>query len=132
MKEKITIYTNDSCDRCKDLKDTLKKEKIKFTEKNIENHKKEWNQIQAITYITSSPTILFKDNYFVADRDFQSSEQVIEIFNNYEKPNLSDCGLLLERMKTLNYNIAFTFRTLDQILRNIDKKLENNVDESTS
>tara|TARA_R100000049_G_C1865793_1_gene27484 strand:+ start:133 stop:531 length:399 start_codon:yes stop_codon:yes gene_type:complete len=132
MKEKITIYTNDSCDRCKDLKDTLKKEKIEFMEKNIESHKKEWSKIQSATHISMTPTIFFKGSYFIPERDFQSNEHVVEIFNNYEKPDLDNYDILLERMKTLNFNIAFAFRSLDQILRDVNEKLGENGDKSTS
>ena len=132
MKEKITIYTNNNCDRCKDLKDTLKKEKIEFTEKDVENHKKEWSEIQSTTHMSMTPTILFKDNYFIPERDFQSNEHVIGIFNNYEKPVLNNYDILLERMKTLNFNIAFAFRSLDQILRDVNEKLGENEHKSTS
>ena len=132
MKEKITIYTNNNCDRCKDIKDTLKKEKIDFIEKNIENYKKEWSEIQSATHMSMTPTILFKDNYFIPERAFQSIEHVVEIFNNYEKPDLNNYDILLERMKTLNFNIAFAFRSLDQILRDVNEKLGENEHKSTS
>ena len=132
MKEKITIYTNNNCDRCKDLKDTLKKEKIEFTEKDIENHKKEWSEIQSTTHMSMTPTILFKGSYFMPERDFQSNEHVVGIFNNYEKPVLNNYNILLERMKTLNFNIAFAFRSLDQILRDVNEKLGENEHKSTS
>ena len=125
MKEKeIVIYTNSECNTCKEIKSTLKKEKIKFIEKEVTEWKEDWDTIQSTTYLASLPTILFKDTYFVSDRDFKNPAQVVQILNNYENPSLNNNNnIMLERMKTLNYNINFALNALDGLLRNIENKL---------
>tara|TARA_Y100000310_G_C20176418_1_gene576032 strand:+ start:17 stop:418 length:402 start_codon:yes stop_codon:yes gene_type:complete len=132
MKEKETIiYTNNKCDVCKDLKISLKKEKIKFTEKDIENHREEWNKVQSITHMGATPTILFAGSYFVPERDFQHFEHVVGIIKNYIKPDLNSSDVALERIKTLNYSIAAAFRSIDRAIRSINTKLGEDGDKST-
>ena len=124
MKEKeIVIYTNSECNTCKEIKSTLKKEKIKFIEKEVTEWKEDWDAIHSTTYLASLPTVLFKDTYFISDRDFKDPTQLLQILNNYKKPNSSDSSVMLERMKTLNYNINFALHALDGLLRNIENKL---------
>ena len=53
MKEKITIYTNETCPYCKTIKETLEKEGVKFKEKSVTKFAKEW---QEITDLTGIPT----------------------------------------------------------------------------
>ena len=133
MKEKeIVIYTNSECDVCKDLKISLKKEKIKFTEKDIKNHVKEWNKVQSTIHMGTTPTILFAGSYFVPERDFQHFEHAIGIIKNYVAPDLNSSEVTLERIKTLNYSIAAAFRSIDRAIRSINTKLKENGDESTS
>jgi len=130
--EKAVIYTNNKCGVCKDLKISLKKEKIKFTEKDIENHIEEWSKVQSITHMSATPTILFKNSYFVPERDFQHFEHVVGIIKNYIEPDLNSSDVVLERIKTLNYNIAAAFKSIDRAIRSINTKLKEDGDKSTS
>ena len=45
MKEKITIYTGETCPYCKQIKNKLKESSIKFIEKDIIKSKKEWEKV---------------------------------------------------------------------------------------
>jgi glutaredoxin len=121
--EKIVIYTNNKCSACKELKTALKEEKIKFIEKDIDNHEKEWNKVQSITHMSTTPTILFKNSYFVPERDFNHHSQVIGIIKYYVELDLNNNNIMLERMKTLNYSIATAFGSIDRAIRAINTKL---------
>jgi glutaredoxin len=123
MKEKIIIYTNENCGYCKELKDILKDKEIEFTEIVTTDYERQWNKVQAITHMSTTPTILFKDSYFIPERDFNHPGQAVQILNSYEKPDLNSGDVMLERMKTLNYNIVFALSTLDRVIKNINGKL---------
>ena len=123
MKEKIIIYTNKNCGYCKELKNTFKDKGIEFTEVLTTDYEKEWNKVQSITHMSATPTILFKGSYFIPERDFNHPGQAVQILNSYEKPDLDSGDVMLERMKTLNYNIVFALSTLDRVIKNINGKL---------
>ena len=123
MKEKVIVYTKENCSYCKELKDVFKDEKIKFTEVSTTDYEKVWNKVQSVTHMSAIPTILFKDSYFIPERDFNHPNQVVQILNSYEKPDLNSNDIMLERMKTLNFNIAFALKTLDRVIKNINGKL---------
>ena len=123
MKEKIIVYTNSNCSNCKQLKDILEQKNIDFVEKVTDNFKEEWNQVMYAIGVGITPTVLFKNTYFVPGRDFNNPNQVVEMLNYFEKPTLDNDILILERIKTLNYNIATTLTDLDRVIKNINNKL---------
>ena len=49
--------------------------------------------------------------------------QLINLLNNKEKSTYSDSRRALENIKTLNYNIGKAFQKMDQLLRQIETKL---------
>ena len=140
-KEKIIVYSNENCPYCKQIKEKLTEEKIKFEEKQINEHEKDWANVTSLTGMPTVPTIYFKETYFVAGRDYMSPDHLIEIINNFEivKHDLNE--LTIERIKTLNFSIAQAFQRLDASLRTLvdkidnlnlqTKQLEENVDKST-
>jgi|TARA_Y100000310_G_scaffold298103_1_gene331704 glutaredoxin len=121
--EKITIYTNETCPYCKQIKASFKENNIDFIEKLTSNFREEWEKINDLTGMGTLPTILFKDNYFIPGRDFNSPQQLIEYINNFKQTDYDSNRKILERLKTLNYNIHIAFRGVDTILRNIENKL---------
>ena len=44
-KDKIVIYTNENCPYCKQIKEKLEENKIKYTDKSTVDHKEEWQEI---------------------------------------------------------------------------------------
>ena len=76
-----------------------------------------------LTGIPAVPTIVYKDNYFTPGRDFHSAVQLIDIIKNFRDCTFSIEKQLLERIKSLNYNIQSAFGRTDQILRQIEDKL---------
>ena len=120
---KIIIYTQEKCGYCKVVKDALNKENIKFEEKLINEHLDEWQKINSLTNMPTTPTIHYKENYFVAGRDFPSPEVLINILKNFNGNNDVSLFKVLENIKTLNYNMATAFGRLDQLLRQIEQKV---------
>jgi len=134
MKEKITIYTSETCPYCKTIKEQLEKENIKFKEKLSSKFQKEMNEITDLTGLAQLPTLLFNSEYFVPGRDFFNPEHLINLIKNSKKSKFDYSIRSFERIKTLNFNILNAFNKLDATLRNIENKLntEKNEHKSTS
>ena len=49
--DKITIYTNDTCSYCKQIKEKLTEKNIKFENKTGEDHKDEWQDVVRASFI---------------------------------------------------------------------------------
>tara|TARA_R100000900_G_scaffold51651_2_gene41333 strand:- start:195 stop:587 length:393 start_codon:yes stop_codon:yes gene_type:complete len=127
MKDKIEVYTNSNCPYCKTIKEELNKNKIKFEEKTTLENKDDWQKVIQLTGIPTVPTIYYKDNYFVPGRDFFNPMGLIQMINNFEPSTFSVEIQCLEKLKTLNSNINTAFSRLDQLLRQIETKI--NTDE---
>ena len=124
MKEKITIYTNETCPYCEQVKNKLKESEIDFVERQTKDWKTDWKKITYTTGIGTVPTVLHQNTYFVPGRDFQNPDQLVEILNSFEKFD-TDNTIVLEKIKTLNYNIMMTLQNLDQELKKIDSRLNS-------
>jgi len=121
--EKIIIYTQETCGYCKVVKDALNKENIEFEERLTNEHLDDWKIITSLTNMPTTPIIHYKENYFVAGRDFPSPEVLINILKNFNGNNDVSLFKVLENIKTLNYNMATAFGRLDQLLRQIEQKV---------
>jgi len=121
--EKITIYTQGNCGYCKTVKDALSKENIEFEEKLINEHPNDWSKINRLTNMPTTPTIHYKENYFVAGRDFPNPEVLVNILKNFNGNSDVSLFKVLENIKTLNYNMATAFQRLDQLLRQVEQKI---------
>lgn len=125
----MIIYTNETCPYCKQVKEELDKNKIKYTERLTNSWPDEWRDVNQLTGLPTVPTISYKDNYFVPSRDFRSATHLVEIIKNYQDTNFSIETQLLEKLKSLTYNIHMAFGRTDQLLKQIESKLnreENN------
>ena len=121
--EKIIIYTNEACPYCKTIKERLNKEDIKFTE-IITKDNNEWKKVSDLTGIPSVPTLKYKDEYLVPNRDYNSPDSLVTILKTLELNDESNCKRAYERIKTLNYNISVAFMRLDKALRDIENKIK--------
>ena len=115
--KKITIYTNEACPYCKRIKEELTNNNIEFENKLTSEFKDEWSKIIGLTGIPTVPTIYYKDNYFIPGRDFNNAAHLINIIKDFEVCNFPSETQILEKLKTLNYNISGAFRNLDELLR---------------
>ena len=125
MKEKITIYTNETCPYCKTIKETLEKEKIKFNERLISEFGEEWNNIGDLIGVSQLPTLVFNEEHFVPGRDFFNPEHLVSIIKASKKSKFDYSVRSFERIKTLNFNIFNAFNRLDLTLKNIENKLND-------
>ena len=130
--EKIIIYTNEQCPYCKQIKEELEKNNIEFEDRLTTEFEEEWKNVNSLTNMPTIPTLLYKNNYFVPNRDFGSPTNLIAILNNFEESNFSIEIQTFEKIKTLNYNMSMAFNRTDQLLRQIENKLNIKEDEHKS
>jgi glutaredoxin len=129
--DKIEIYTNNNCGYCKAVKEEFEKQNIEFENKNTEDYKKEWQDIVGITEMPTVPTIKYKGEFLVAGRDFGNPTNLIDIISNGFKSHeffsrYKNEKITLEKIKTMNYNMGQAFGKLDQLLRQIEAKINKN------
>jgi glutaredoxin len=127
--DKIEVYTNNNCGYCKAVKEEFEKQNIEFENKNTEDYKEEWQDIVNLTGMPTVPTIKYKGEFLVAGRDFGNPTNLIDIISNGFKSNIrllkidSNSWITLEKIKTMNYNMGQAFGRLDQLLRQIETKI---------
>ena len=123
-----------NCPYCKTIKDELTKNDIKFEEKINAENQDEWQKITSLTKLPATPTISYKNNYFVPSRDFGNPQGLINLLQNFKESEFSLEQQNNEAIKTLNYQIIMAFNRLDKILKQIEentKKEEDNEHKST-
>ena len=121
----------ETCDYCKTIKEELNKNNIKFKEKSTVEFKDDWNEIVNLTNLPTTPTIYYKNNYFIASRDFNSPQNLIELLKNFKESKFDLSHQNREMLKTLNFNISMAFGRLDQLLRQIETKINTDEYKST-
>jgi len=130
--KKITLYTNETCPYCKNIKEQFTKKNIEFENKLTSDFKDEYQQIVNLTGIPTVPAIEYDGEYFIPGRDFGTPEQLINLLETFESSSYNETRRILERMKTLNYHINSAFGRVDQLLRKIEDKLNIKEDEHES
>jgi glutaredoxin len=120
----IVIYTNEQCPYCKQVKEELDKNKIKYINKLTSEFKDEWREVADLTGIPQVPTLFFKNNYFAPGRDFGNQQHLINLIKEFKESNINYDRLAFEKVKTLSYNINMAFGKLDQLLRQIETKIK--------
>ena len=128
---KIEIYTSNTCGYCKTLKEELTKNNIEFEEKLTSDFTDEYQDIVNLTGLPTTPTIKYEGEYFVPGRDYQNPQQLINLLENSKPSQYDDSRRVLERIKTLNFQMSTAFGRMDQLLRKIETKI-NTEDEHKS
>jgi len=129
--DKIIIYTNNTCGYCKQIKEELEKANLEFENKLTTENESEWQEVVNLTGMPTVPTLVYNDEYFVPGRDFQTAQQIAARLLSFETPKYTQSQRTFERIKTLNYNMNLAFGKLDQLLRQIETKI-NKEDEYKS
>jgi|TARA_R110000851_G_scaffold112333_1_gene236431 glutaredoxin 3 len=122
---KITIYTNETCPYCKEVKKQLKENNIEFKNVLTSDEKDNWQAIVNLTGMPTVPTLNFNGDYLVPGRDFGNAANLINLIQNYKESNFTIQEITLEKLKTLNYNISTAFNRTNQILTQIENKLKD-------
>ena len=130
--DKITIYTNNTCGYCKQIKEEFTEANLEFENKITSENESEWQEIVNLTGMGTVPTVIYNDEYFVPGRDFQNAKQLADRLKSFETPKYTQSQRTFERVKTLNYNINVAFGRLDQLLRQIETKINTDEHESTN
>ena len=128
----IIIYTNKGCSYCSNIKQELNNNNIEYTERDTTEFNNEWKKAASFTGVPTVPMVFFKNNYFAPGRDFSNPKNLILILNTFEELEQPIELQLIEKIKTLTYNTSFAFRTLDQLLKQIENKLNIKEDEHKS
>ena len=129
--DKIIIYTNEQCPYCKQINEELTKNEIEFEDRLTKDFESEWQNITNLTGMPTVPTIHYKNSYLVPARDFPNAPGLINLLQNFKELDFDDARQALERVKTLNYNMLVAFNRVDQLLRQIETKI-NTEDEHES
>jgi len=119
--EKIIIYAKETCPYCREIKDKLQQNNMDFKVRLVDQLEEEWYHVVALTGMAVLPTVCYMDNFFMAGRDFNSPDHLINVLTNFQKPKFKETKLINERLKTLNYNISLAFTKLDNLLTKIEK-----------
>ena len=118
--EKVIIYTNEVCPYCKQIKEKLTEKKIQFENRLTTDFKEEWQDIINLTGMSTVPTVLYKNNYFIPGRDYGNPDGLVAVLENFEESSFSDSRRNLELLKSLNSNMIQAFNRMDQLLRQIE------------
>jgi len=129
---KIIIYTNETCPYCKQIKEELTKNNIEFKNVLTSDEKDNWQAIVNLTGMPTVPTINFNGNYLVPGRDFGNTDSLIKLIQNYKESNFTIQEITLEKLKTLHYNISTAFNRTNQILTQIETKINTDEHKSNS
>ena len=127
----MIIYTNETCPYCKQVKEELNKNGIGYKEILTTEDKEEWDKISSLTSMPTVPTLECEGRYLVPGRDFRSANHLIDIIKNIQEfPDemFSSEFKTMEKIKTLSYQIQSAFGRTDQLLRQIESKLNTNTD----
>ena len=119
----ITIYTNETCPYCKQVKEELEKQNIKFLNRLTSEYTDNWNDIVSLTGMPTVPTIVFKDEIYVPGRDFPNAQALVSRLKSHVPSKYTETKQTLEKIKTLNYNINVAFSRMDQLLKQIETKI---------
>ena len=129
---KIIIYTNETCPYCKQIKEELTKNNIEFKNVLTSDEKDNWQAVVNLTGMPTVPTLNFNGDYLVPGRDFGSVANLVKLIQNYKESNFTIQEITLEKLKTLNYNISTAFNRTNQILTQIETKINTDEHKSTS
>ena len=78
--------------------------------------------------MANTPTIKCGDTFLVPGRDFGNPKQLINILEVYKESKHDYSRQAFERLKTLNFQMGQAFGRMDQLLKQIETKL--NIEEN--
>jgi len=119
MKKEIIIYTNKTCPYCNQIKQLLKDNKIKYTERDKEKFNQEWYRVVELTGIPVFPTININNEYLVPNRDFQNQQQLLNIIKYLISDDYKEKDIQIrihEKLKTINYNMGNQFTHIGSVI----------------
>lgn len=88
MSKKLVVYTMKGCPWCTEFKKTLKENKIKFIDRDIDKHNEEYELFVQITNNDLIPSFMVVETndesaeLFAPDRDYQDLNEALEIIKD--------------------------------------------------
>ena len=79
----VVVYTMKGCPHCDTLKKILNEKKITFTEKDVDDNEKSYNNFSKAVDSEYLPAILIGKKAFLAERSFKTIEQAGNIIQNF-------------------------------------------------
>ena len=128
----MIIYTNKNCPYCKQVIKSFNDNNIKYVSKITSEFQEEFNEISDLIGMSQVPLVVYKNQYFAPARDFPNPQVLIDRLKSFKESNFSETTQLLEKVKTLNFNISQAFAKLDQRLTKLENKLNIKKDEYES
>jgi glutaredoxin 3 len=107
--KKITIYTNETCPYCKQIKEELIINSIEFENVLTNDEPDNWQAIVNLTGMPTVPTINFNGDYLVPGRDFGSAANLINLIKNYKESSFTIQEITLERIKNFKLQYEYGF-----------------------
>ena len=126
--KEVILYTQSTCPYCKQIKEKLDSEGVKYVEKTNEEFPIEWMKVVGTTGLPVFPTVEIEGNYLVPRRDFQQVPQGVSMIVGLANPDLekpSDEVRMIEGLKTLNYHMSTAFQNLTNQIRPVSTFMEN-------
>ena len=120
----IKIYTNANCPYCKTVKEALNSNEIKFNEFLTSEYNEVWKEVVNLTNIAMVPTIEYKQEYLIPNRDYKNPEHLVQILKEMKESKEPYDRRTFERVKTLNYNMGMAFARLDKTLKELENKIK--------
>ena len=121
---KVIIYTNNTCGYCVQVKEALLKNNIEFENILTTVDVEEWQSIVGLTGMPTVPTICLDGNYLVPGRDFGNVDGLVKQIQDYTPSYYTKEEIMLEKVKTMNYNMSMAFNRTNQLLMQIETKLK--------
>ena len=117
---KLEIYTMKECGYCTETKEYLNKEKVSYTEKDIDENREEWNSLIALTGMAFTPTLVSGDLILIPGRDYENIEDIPYAIEIGKKTNNTyQHQQVLQKLKTFEYNIT---EALEYIIEKLEEK----------
>ena len=126
--KEVILYTQSTCPYCKQIKEALDQEGVKFVEKEYLEFPNEWQKVSETVQLGVFPTIEVSGEYLVPRRDFQQIPQGVQriiAMANPERVSNSNEVKMLEAFKTLNFNMSTAFQNMSQTLQPLQEFISN-------
>lgn len=92
METSVIVFTMKGCPYCKDFKDMLEESQIDFIERDIDEHKDEYDLFSKINKNDMIPALLIIETYgenhkaysYVPERDYNELTEALTIVKNHK------------------------------------------------
>ena len=118
---KPTMYTMETCEYCKKVVKTLEDINMPFIEKDVDENRKEWNNVASITNLPTTPTLFYNKTYLCPIRDFNNPTQLIDILNFLKNQKINRDIPTFELIKTINYNMSIAFKSMQEAMNKLEQ-----------